>query len=358
MLSLPARAIDQALLRLTVRRAQLRRRTLWPDPEALRRLRDGVPPDIPLHDPGAPHNVELRPGPGPESASQSAPGRQRFAFASSPPYGMAHDTTVQGELFAPDPAHDGATRGAVVVVPGAFTGLNKGFENGFYGRLGRRFAQAGIAAAVLALPLHKGRAAIRADGRRERSGHDLLHGDIFTHARAIGQAVRDVRATLGWLSAEHGSVGLWGISLGALVHSLVLPEDGRPAFAVLAQPPVGRRRLFDSPLLAVWASQLRDSGVTPADVDAVFAPIAPRRPPQLAPQRILIQAGRHDRVARPEGVEELRNRWGSPPVSWYAHSHTSIFLSRRRLIEEGVSFAAAMLSQDAGQTGANEKGSG
>lgn len=349
MLSLPARLIDQCVLRLTARRAQLRRRTLWPDPEALRRLRAGEAPDLPLDDPGVPSDVTLR-----ETGESD---RQRFEFASSAPYGMAHDTTVQGELFRPPATASGAiAQGGVVIVPGAFTGIGGGFEERFYAPLARRFAAAGIAAAVLAPTLHKGRAALRADGRREQSGHDLLHGDIFTHVRAMAQSVRDVRATLGWLTAQHGRAGLWGISLGALVHSLVLPEDARPAFAVLVQPPMGRRRLFTSPLLALWAAQLRESGVTAADVDAAFAPLDRRLPPRLAADRILVQAGRHDLVAPPDGVEELCERWGGPRVSWYAHSHTSIFLARRRLIEEAVSFAAQVLAREgAGQVQAGRR---
>ena len=308
MLSLPARVIDQCVLRLTVRRAQLRRRTLWPDPDALARLRAGETPDLPLHDPGVPSDITLR--------ATGESDRQRFEFPSSPPYGMAHDTTVQGELFRPLATSRGGTaQGGVVILPGAFTGISGGFEERFYAPLARRFAAAGITAAVLVPALHKGRAALRADGHRERSGHDLLHGDIFTHVRAMAQSVRDVRATLGWLAAEHGPAGLWGISLGALVHSLVLPEDARPAFAVLVQPPVGRRQLFASPLLAVWAAQLRESGVTAADVDSAFAPLDRRLPPRLAADRILVQAGRHDLVAQPDGVEELCDRWGGPRLT-------------------------------------------
>jgi hypothetical protein len=330
VLSWPARLIDQILLRLTVRQAQLRRRTLWPDAEALRRLRAGDPPAVSLADPGPPTTVTFL----------DAEGRGPFEFPSSPPYGLPHDRTVQGELF-PAAEPSGA---AVVLFPGAFTGLNPGLEERFYTRVARAFAGAGVTAVLLTPPLHKDRAALRPDGERERSGHDLLHGDIFTHVRAIAQAARDVRATMHWLQAEHGRVGLWGISLGALVHGLVLLHDARPAFVVLVQPPVGRQQVFDSPLLEVWTRQLRDSGVTPADVEAAFAGLDRGEVPRVPADRILIQAGRHDLVARPEAVVELRDRWGDPRVRWYEHSHTSIFLARRRLIAEALDFAAQALA--------------
>ena len=299
MLSWPARLIDQILLRLTVRQAQLRRRTLWPDAETLRRLRAGDPPAVSLEDPGPPGTVSFLDDGG------GVPGGP-FEFPSSPPYGLPHDRTVHGELF---PAAE-PLRAAVVLVPGAFTGLNPGLEERFYARVARAFARAGITAALLTPPLHKDRAALLPGGERELSGHDLLHGDIFTHIRAVAQAARDVRATMSWLEAEHGRVGLWGISLGALVHSLVLLHDPRPAFVVLVQPPVGRSGAFASPLLEVWTQQLQDSGVTPQDLEAAFAVMDRGQPPQVPADRILIQAGRHDLVASPEAVVELRERWG------------------------------------------------
>ena len=340
MLSWPARLIDQLLLRLTVRRAELRRRTLWPDADDLRRLRAGEPPDVSLDDPGPPATVRFLDADGDDGGGGGPGGR--FEFASSPPYGLPHDSMVHGELF-PASQPSGA---AVVLFPGAFTGLNPGLEERFYARVARAFAGAGITAALLTPPLHKDRAALRPGGERELSGHDLLHGDIFTHIRAVAQAARDVRATMSWLEAAHGRVGLWGISLGALVHSLVLLHDPRPAFVVLVQPPVGRRGALASPLLEVWTQQLQDSGVTPQDLEAAFAVMDRGRPPQVPADRILIQAGRHDLVASAEGIVEIRERWGDPRVSWYEHSHTSIFMARRQLIEEALLFADETLAGD------------
>ena len=337
MLSWPARLIDQLLLRLTVRRAELRRRTLWPDAEDLRRLRAGEPPDLSLDDPGPPATVRFLD----DDGGDDIPGG-RFEFPSSPPYGLPHDRMVHGELF-PASQPSGA---AVVLFPGAFTGLNPGLEERFYARVAHDFAQTGITAVLLTPPLHKDRAALRPGGERERSGHDLLHGDIFTHIRAMAQAARDVRATMSWLEAAHGRVGLWGISLGALVHSLVLLHDPRPAFVVLVQPPVGRSGAFASPLLEVWTQQLQDSGVTPQDMEAAFAVMDRGRPPQVPADRILIQAGRHDLVASAEGIAEIRERWGDPRVSWYEHSHTSIFMARRQLIAEALLFADETLAGD------------
>ena len=141
MLSWPARLIDQLLLRLTVRRAELR------TPHALARRRGLAPltrgraPDVSLEDPGPPATVRFL-----DDGGDGAGGR--FEFPSSPPYGLPHDSVVHGELFpAPQPS-----RAAVVLFPGAFTGLNPGLEERFYTRVARDFAQAGITAVFLTPP--------------------------------------------------------------------------------------------------------------------------------------------------------------------------------------------------------------
>jgi hypothetical protein len=219
-------------------------------------------------------------------------------------------------------------------MPGAFTGSQLGAEMGFYHRLARGFTRIGCRVALLEAPLH---------GRRarpgERSGHDLLHGDLFTYVRGIAQAVRDVRAAIGWLHADIGPVGYWGLSLGGLVGAVAIVRDPRPAFTVLVQPPLGRDEAMQSVLTSVWREQLLASGVTPADINAAFDLLHTNDPPAPALASILIQAARYDTVASPRGITQTWERWGRPPISWYDHSHTSIFLAGDALIAEGVAFA-------------------
>ena len=81
------------------------------------------------------------------------------------------------------------------------------------------------------------------------------------------------------------------MSLGALVNSLVLTEDERPASAILAHPSAGRHRVFASPLLAVWATQLQEGGIPQEYVEAGFAPVERRLSARIAPERILLQDG-------------------------------------------------------------------
>ena len=334
-----AQAIDAGVLRWTVRRAQLRRRTLWPEAASLDALRAGAWGPLNFGDPGSPVEAEVEPvvAPrGPRLRSQrGAPANYTFRFASSEPVAQAHDRFVHGDLFLPE----GKVRGAVVMVPGAFTGAHYGTERGFYSRMARGFNSLGIAAALLDAPLH---------GRRvapgEISGHDLLHGDLFTYALGIAQAVRDVRSTLGWLSANYGPTGYWGISLGGIVGALLVSHDARPAFAVLMQPPLRRRAGMGSALTRVWHDQLSESGVTDDDINAVFGMLRPGTTPLCGSERVLIQASRWDTVSPANEIERVWEEWGRPTISWWDHGHVSMFLSADALIAEAVGFGDAQIA--------------
>ena len=257
-----------------------------------------------------------------------------FHFPSTPPYALDHDTQIHGDLYMPT----GVIRGATVVHPGAFTGANFGTELPVYDKVCRAFASSGIVAALIDPPLHRRRTASGV-----QSGHDLLHGDLFPYARGVAQAVRDVQAAVGWLEANYGPTGLWGLSLGGLVASLVVVRDPRLAFAVLVQPPLGHEHAMGSALTRTWRSQLRESGVTEEDITAVFRMLRTRQTPAIGPENILIQAGRWDTVSSPAGIEAVWRAWGEPRLSWYEHSHTSIFLAANQWVPEGVGFALSAM---------------
>ncbi len=320
-----AEAMDQVLFRWTIWRAQLARRTQWPDPALLQALRDGSLPPPDFHDPGPPTDVELTPvGLGPDGPDYT------FRFDSTPPYAADHDRSVYGTLFLPrGPVHAG-----VVLLPGAFTGVNGYTEANFYHYAAAGFAARGIAAALLETPLHQQRST-----PGQPSGHDVLHGDLFPFARGMAQAVRDARATIGWLNAGYGPTGYWGISLGAWIAMLLAQHDPRLAFLVLLQPPATLPGSRPSALTDVWWRQLYASGVTEADIRRALAPFRRHDPPQLPPERILIQAARYDRISHAPAVHQLWLDWGQPLIRWYDQSHTSIFLIRDQILGEAHHFA-------------------
>ena len=273
---------------------------------------------------------------GTSTSSRSAKGPTALItdFASTPRRPSVRNTTAlsSGSFSCPKTA----VRGATILSPGAFIGAPFGGERRLYRHVARAFIAEGIAAALIEPPLHQHRAP-----PGEISGHNLLHGDVFTYARGMAQAVRDVRATLGWLLASYGPAGYWGLSLGAFTGTLLCPQEARLAFAVLVEPPTRREALGDSPLTRTWAAQLLESGLNDEDVRRATNGLRPNDPPAVAADHILLQAGRWDRLAPAEGVRELRERWGRPDVIWYDHGHISLPLLRNYgWIADGVRFSS------------------
>ena len=326
-----ARLIDEVMFRYTVRAVELHHRTLHHDPALLTALRTGRSLDLDIHDPGPPSRVERTPLPRKDGGEDFG-----FHFDSTPPYGQAHDTRVYGALFAPKRP----PLGAAVIFPGAFVG-STWRSQAFYEQLSRGFAARGIAAAVLEPPLHQRRAP-----SGERSGHEMFQGDIFTHLRAAAQAVRDMRATIGWLERDYGAVGYWGVSLGAALGAVLAAADARLRFTVLLQPPFHQRDVFDSALGRNWAAHLRASGMTESDLERAFNQLRPTIPPAAGRERLLIQAARWDVIAPPAAVSALWELFHRPALRWYDHSHISIFLAPQRIFKDGIDFATVALRQD------------
>ena len=77
-------------------------------------------------------------------------------------------------------------------------------------------------------------------------------------------------------------MGLWGISLGALVHSLVLLHDPRPAFVVLVQPPVAAAERSRPRCWKSGRSSFRTAASRP-DLEAAFAVMDRGQPPRCRP---------------------------------------------------------------------------
>lgn len=315
-----ARAIDALFFRWQTRTVQLRRRTTRPSADDLERLRAGAWTAPPMDAAGSAQVLLTR-----------SSGVRRFEFDSTPPFGQPHDRVARGRLSAPA----GRARGAALLVPGALTGAPWTSAERLYTRVEQVFAAAGLAAARLELPLHESRTPAG-----EISGHEMFQGDLFTYLRALAQAVRDVRALSRWLNQEYGSAGVWGLSLGALIGMLAAEREGQLAWAVLSQPPIRADVAWRSPFSAPMRGHMESSGVTRTEIERLLCALEPSAPPALNGSRILIQAGRWDRLAA-EGAEALAARWPGAELRIYDGAHISMLFTRRWLTD-GVRFASTM----------------
>jgi pimeloyl-ACP methyl ester carboxylesterase len=175
------------------------------------------------------------------------------------------------------------------------------------------------------LPFHGARAprASADDGGPARSGAMFPSANLVRTNEAFGQAIHDLRALAAWLRLRGApAIGAMGMSLGGYTTALwstIEPID----FAVAIIPAVSMSDLM-------WrhgeASPARRravaAGVTGELLDAVFAVHAPTtRAPLVTPDKLMIVAGRGDRITPPDHAEKLREHWGGCAIHWFPGGH-------------------------------------
>jgi pimeloyl-ACP methyl ester carboxylesterase len=213
----------------------------------------------------------------------------------------------------------------------------------------RLHRELGLNLAFPVLPLHGPRAGSRLSGR------EVLDADYLRMVHLFSQAVFEVRRIARWLRRRgEERVGVYGISLGAYVASLVasLEDDldcviaGIPAvdFSELARTnePWGVSRI---------EQELRvDQGL----VRAVTRPVSPLAlAPRVPHAGRFIYAGLADRVVGAEQPRSLWRHWEEPEIHWFRGGHvlgvrhaTIVPFVARALASVGMTRAAA-----AGDTG-------
>ena len=183
---------------------------------------------------------------------------------------------------------------------------------------------AGLDVALLTLPLHGARAP--RGGRF--SGQLFANANVVRTNEAIAQAVHDLAALIAWLRA-HGAdrVGALGLSLGGYLAALsaaLLPDLD---FAIPLVAPVCFGDLAHRFMASSIRYRARPEAVIGRDemraAYRVHSPLA--HPPRVPRERLLIVAGRGDRVVPPEHTHWLADHWGHPRTTWFSGSHIAPF---------------------------------
>lgn len=188
----------------------------------------------------------------------------------------------------------------------------------------------GLDVALLTLPYHGPRAA--SDARF--SGDRFAVPHMARLAEAVRQASYEIRLARRWLHEETGApVGLLGLSLGGYLTALAAGLDPDLDFAVAMVPPVC---MGDLSWRFFERSRQRRRGADPAfslpELRAAFRVHSPlAHPPRVPPERLLIVAGRGDRIVPPEHPNALWRHWGEPAIHWFSGSHLAPF-GRRRVV--------------------------
>lgn len=168
--------------------------------------------------------------------------------------------------------------------------------------------------------------------------------DPYMWIAAWQQSVQDVRCALAWLrtrsEVDPARTGLVGISLGAMIGSLVTGVDARVKRSVLI---LGGGNLHD----ILWSAAetkktrtaLEERGMSAPDAARVFAPIEPLRfAAPLPAGTVLMFNGRADTTVPPACAEALAKAFQEPETVWFHTSHVGIIAHLGEVLERTLAF--------------------
>jgi alpha/beta hydrolase family protein len=186
--------------------------------------------------------------------------------------------------------------------------------------------RAGFDVALVTLPFHGPRTP--ADARF--SGERFAAPHVMRLNEAVRQAIYEIHVLVGWLRAQSGApVGLLGLSLGGYLAALMAGLTTSLDFVIPMVPPVCMGDL-------AWrfASQSRQRAEATAfsrdQMRAAYRVHSPLTyPRQVEKERILVIAGRGDRIVPPEHPYTLWRHWGEPAIHWFSGSHLAPFRRAR-----------------------------
>jgi pimeloyl-ACP methyl ester carboxylesterase len=254
--------------------------------------------------------------------------RARLAFRSpyrplNPAFAAEHAAQAENHwVYAETWRHrERSARGSVVLLHGFGMG-RPGFDA--IALMAPAFFASGLDVALLTLPLH-GKRGPRA-GRF--SGQLFASPDVARLNEAMGQAAHDVIAFIAWLrSVGAPPVGVLGLSLGGYVAALLAGLVRDLAFVVPVVAPVCFGDLAHRFMASSGRYRARPEAVLDREelrtAYRVHSPLA--HPLRVPRERLLIVAGRGDRVVPAEHTQWLAEHWGQPRTSWFSGSHIAPF---------------------------------
>lgn len=191
----------------------------------------------------------------------------------------------------------------------------------------------GLDVAMVTLPYHGSRSPRNA----RFSGQLFASPNVAQLNEAMRQAVHDVWMVTNWVRHHRpGPVGMLGLSLGGYISSLMAGLVSTPDFVIPMIPPVDLADLaWRSFLSGKYVKPGRKIPLTREEHRTVYRLHSPLTHKLKVPkEKLLIIAGRGDRVVPPEHPHALWKHWGEPRIFWFSGSHIAPF--RRQLIVNEV----------------------
>jgi pimeloyl-ACP methyl ester carboxylesterase len=300
-------------------------RLLMPAPEDLARIRQSAEPFLgALSDAETGSIFDGEPRPHRPSGSEAYLGplddgirmSRRIEWSSSDPMHVEH------WIHSP-----GAPRGTVIAVHGFAMGYPWLDAQALFAR---EWFRQGLDVALYILPRH----GARAPEESRFPGDGFAAADVGVMNRSLRQAVHELGHLIETLRSESGlPVGVIGLSLGGTLAALLAARDAELDFVVPIAPPVC---LGDLAWRFFQRSRSRDLDASAFSYDelrACFRLYSPLfHPLRLPRERVMLVAGRGDRIVPPEHPEALWRHWGEPAIHWFSGSHLVPF-GRRGVCE-------------------------
>ncbi|MFQ5877102.1 MAG: alpha/beta hydrolase family protein [Acidobacteriota bacterium] len=208
----------------------------------------------------------------------------------------------------------------------------------------RPFLRAGFSVAFVMHPLHFERTP-----RGAYSGELVVSADVVLTVEAFRQGVIDMIGAANWLRATgRGRIGLFGYSLGAYLAGLMAAVRGDWEFTVLGgvgDSPVSP--ILDTPLGRNIREDLRACGMLDREKVTrcwrIISPAAFR--PKVPKDRILLLAGRFDRIMLPASARRLWNAWDRPRLVWLDRGHYGLLATNRGLMARAIPFMKGVVGR-------------
>ncbi len=183
-----------------------------------------------------------------------------------------------------------------------------------------------------------------------RNGEGFVSPDLAAFRAALEQLVLELRVLAALARARGGETAFVGLSLGALGAALAATAPEAVDAAALVAPPGDLAAVFAETRIGRRYAALAARGGAPVpEAKALAAMLAPFRPDLRRPTagRVLIAAGRHDRIAAPDAAAALGRAWGIEP-RLYPRGHITLLFAcgalRRDLLRflgaEGATFVS------------------
>lgn len=242
-----------------------------------------------------------------------------ISFPSPLDHGPDENKTVWGKVWIPEKLEKPAP--AVVLLHW----LKGSFE--FLEILASQFADQGFVAMTVSMPHYGKRRGRNEAGERE----EMITGDADATIANFRQAVLDVRRAGDWLASrkevDPARIGLMGISLGAVVGSLVAGVD--PQFSrsvlVIGGGDLPAICLNDSKEGRKIREKLVEGGWTAEKLAAKLKPVEPLTyASRVRAGSVLMINAEKDEIIPRAATERLWEAFGKPRIVWHKAGHYTI----------------------------------